>query len=183
MSSSQSVTSRATGGTANETQTTVSQTDADESDTCSEDLENSENETSTDDESEGSLKDFITNRIVRDTSRNASDISTSNIIEGRRTRKPTQRYVPRNYLSLMLEDVDPDEIAPALFEELSPRSQSKTSDSEDEEYNSKSGTDDEDEEEESEEETDDFEEEEEEDEDMDQNDSDSDDDSDDDEDE
>jgi hypothetical protein len=136
--------------------------------------ESSDAEMSTDEDSEGSLKDFITNTIVKDKSQNNSDISAANIVAGRRTRRPTQRYVPKNYLSLMLEDVDPEEIVPALFEDLSPRSNSGTSESDDDEYDSKNGSGSENKDEESEEESDDLEEEEDcEDEDDDNNDSDS----------
>ena len=126
----------------------------------SENESSSDTDLSTEEDSEGSLKDFITNTVVRDKSKNSSDISEANIVEGRRTRRPTQRYVPKNYLSLMLEDVDPEEIVPALFEDLSPRSNGGTSQSDDAEYNSENGSSSESNDEESEEESDDLEDEE-----------------------
>ena len=76
-------------------------------------------ETASEDDSVGSLEDFVTDAIIPDTAPNPTvDIDPANIVSGKRIRKPVRRYVDRHYLQLILSDVPPEEVPVALGKSL-----------------------------------------------------------------
>ena len=116
---------------------------------------NFEVESSEDDNSVGSLKDFIDDKIVKVKGRNSSDVDVANVVTGKRVRKMVQKYVDEDYLNLMLEDVPDEEkeIAVASPTSSGPNSPRDT-ESDEEDYQQDDDEDDDDEEDEDDEEED-----------------------------
>lgn len=88
-------------------------------DDASEDIgsQDTEDDDESDDDSVGSLDQFVTDEIVpmAPEERHVSEVSTANIIVGKRTRRPAPKpYQDPDFMRLMLDDVPKDEIAVAL---------------------------------------------------------------------
>jgi len=116
----------------------VAETQADISDT---DMETDgeeivSEELSEDSDSVGSLADFLQEDIVVVPKDGNGGVDPANILQGKRNRRPTQKYVPRNYAELMLDDVPADEAAAALGQGITSSEDSP----EDEEDDSDVGT-------------------------------------------
>jgi hypothetical protein len=120
--------------------------------------EDDEEEESDSDDSIGSLVNFVSDEIVKDTSRNRSDVDPTNIVDGKRTRKPIQKYVDENIHKWLLHRSTLQEVASVLAE--SDNGEVTSLGEDDDEYEGEEEEEDDDEDEDDEEEDNDEEEDE-----------------------